>query len=1411
MRYIFKINGSILPNRLLTYVAFLVFSIGVLLPNEGFATHIVGGNLTYKHLFGDAYQVKLVLRRDCLLGSAEAEFDNPASIGIFTSGGALAQWLGNNGQLKLPFMSSDTLNEYIQSDCGFEGTQVCVHETTYIGNVTLPQRPGGYVLAYQRCCRNASLNNVIEPLETGSTYSVVVSEQSLILQNSTPEFVQWPDVYICANKPLIFDHSAMDRDGDSLVYKLCTPSLGATRVNPRPQPPNFPPYNDILWAAPYSLNDMMGGVPLKIDSKTGQVTATPNLVGQFLIGICVEEYRNGQLLSTVRRDFQYNVRICSQPPLAQFSTSESNCDGLTVEFYNESLSSSNYQWDFDFPSTDNTFKSTAKDPVFTFPSSGIYTVRLRATRGTDGCFDTVLQTVAVFENKIIPDFTYALSGCDESNDKLSLLLADLSAFNEPGYTITNREWSVTQNGTTKTYSGNAPIIDLSYMGNVEISLQLSASNGCVSTIAKTINIEDVLPKIDFTYDLNGCTTGTTADVTFNNLSAGLNPFATVATSAWVINGQAYTGDPLLVTLPQNISQVSAQLETSFTGTCKISLTKEFSLTNLLPQADYQFSPVECPDDDNVTISLSYVDTLSLGIASNQLSWLAGTETNKSPFTGTSVDVTIPKDSTLFLDLICLFNNGCTDTIISNFLPGPFATIKFSADPVILCPNQEKTFVVNPNPDWTYTWSPADGLDLTDPSNPKVSVDSNTTYQVTVTDGLCTVVSEVEVLALSGGVILAVEGDTVSCTGDVTLNVTGGIGQGEYAWGTDPNINTQIATGTTITANFAGDEATYYVQFVGEACSTNPAQITVKNQLPRIENISPFTICTSDTTKIITINLVDEHMNTFFWEPNVHVIDGADTSSPTIGVGANETNPFVVYYNVTNQFGCTLRDSIIFTLGQNPTVDFDYDLTECGKYEICFEVNGSFDGFVKWNFGDETTNDDTSIDKQPCYTYPDSGSFDVTIENLVGVCPFLDVNKTIQINPQIRLEPIAPLILCVNDTLNLTATSNLTNIDYTWSDINGNVLVNTANFTTILNGDASFIVEGVDVFGCKDIDTVSATIFRFQFAFDTADSLCVNQESPININIENPEQYTYNWLPAECIVSGGNTNNPIVLATTGKTLSVFLTHIETGCKEEASFVPTITTPFIFDISGPEIFCLAEPTNVIVSIVGPENYDYLWSPAECIVSGINTANPEVSVDQDKTLRVVVTNKITGCIQMQEFNVTAGESVIVDVNAEPDFTIFEGEDLEIFIANPIAGATYEWSTGETGTSIVVSPLEDTDYSVLVTDINGCQAEDIVTVVVRTAKCDETDVYIPNAFTPNNDGNNDVLYVRSNFIDEFEFIIYNRWGEEMFRTNDKSIGWDGSYKGVQMSPDAYAYYLRVLCVNQMEYKKKGNVSLLR
>ena len=103
------------------------------------------------------------------------------------------------------------------------------------------------------------------------------------------------------------------------------------------------------------------------------------------------------------------------------------------------------------------------------------------------------------------------------------------------------------------------------------------------------------------------------------------------------------------------------------------------------------------------------------------------------------------------------------------------------------------------------------------------------------------------------------------------------------------------------------------------------------------------------------------------------------------------------------------------------------------------------------------------------------------------------------------------------------------------------------------------------------------------------------------------------------------------------------------------------------------------------------------------------------------------------------------------------------------------------------------------------------IETVYVKSMKCSLEDVYVPNTFTPNNDGQNDVLFVRSNSIIELYFAVYNRWGQMVFETTDINKGWDGIYKDMKADPAVFAWYLTAKCYNGSEIKKQGNTTLIR
>ncbi|MCH8318277.1 MAG: gliding motility-associated C-terminal domain-containing protein, partial [Bacteroidetes bacterium] len=253
---------------------------------------------------------------------------------------------------------------------------ICVEEAIYQKNITLPPRAGGYYLTYQTCCRNRTILNIENPGGTGAIYTAYIPDISVAKYNSNPAFNNFPPILVCLNDPLKFDHSATDIDGDLLVYELCTPydrALGSF------------PYPFVTWTAPYTANDPLGGVPLSINSN-GSLTGAPNTMGQFVVGVCVKEYRNGVLLSENKRDFQFNVTECSDPTAAIAPGVMQFCGDTTVTFPNESQAAFSYEWDFGDPTT-TTDTDTAKFPTYTYPSTGTYTVRLIANPGS-ACIDT---------------------------------------------------------------------------------------------------------------------------------------------------------------------------------------------------------------------------------------------------------------------------------------------------------------------------------------------------------------------------------------------------------------------------------------------------------------------------------------------------------------------------------------------------------------------------------------------------------------------------------------------------------------------------------------------------------------------------------------------------------------------------------------------------------------------------------------------------------------------------------------------------------------------------------------------------------------------------------------------------------------------------------------------------------------
>ena len=447
------------------------------------ATHIIGGEIYYDCLGNNQYRITVKVFRDCFQG--QAPFDNPLNLGIYNGNGNLVQ------NLLMDFPGSSFVPPVITNLCFQAPTNVCVEVAVYQTIVTLPPNVNGFNLVYQRCCRNNSIVNIFNPGATGSTYTAFIPPPDLAICNNSPRFTNFPPIVLCVGDNLNFNHGASDPDGDQLVYSFCTPFEGATAQAPMPTPAGPPPYGLVNFVPPYNSGYALASNPaIQIDATSGVITAVPSQIGQYVVGVCVSEIRNGQVLSINKRDFQFNVVACETDltvdfiaPITIVEPNEQPCKGLNVSFVNQSIGGNTYLWDFGVLGT-NLDQSTLFNPTFNYPSEGIYTITLIANPGLP-CTDTSYQTITIY-NELIPAINVQAPQC---------LLNNSFNFSAAGNFSpnTNFQWTFGNNASSSTSNFPNPTnIVFDNAGTYWVSLEVS-TDLCDAVDSIEVSIYPPLP------------------------------------------------------------------------------------------------------------------------------------------------------------------------------------------------------------------------------------------------------------------------------------------------------------------------------------------------------------------------------------------------------------------------------------------------------------------------------------------------------------------------------------------------------------------------------------------------------------------------------------------------------------------------------------------------------------------------------------------------------------------------------------------------------------------------------------------------------------------------------------------------------------------------------------------------------
>lgn len=444
--------------------------------------------------------------------------------------------------------------------------------------------------------------------------------------------------------PFNFNSAATDADGDSLVYSLCAPFDGASSGNPA-SIATPPPYSPVAFVLPYSATNPLPANPaFAINSQTGLITGTPTMIGTYVIGVCVSEYRNGVLLNTLRRDFSISTANCDLQIVSAAQEQTSNCEDLTVQFTNRSTGASSFKWDF---GVGNTLADTSRqrNPTYTYADTGTYTITVIAEPEAP-CGDTSTVEFRVY-GALNPNFNAGVQ-CINSN---SFNFTPTGVYSN----FATFKWDFGA-GASPPNSNNKTVNNVNFTNPGFNPVQLITKQGqCFDTLVKNIELAPPpLAKFGF-LQLNTCTPAT---VQFRDSSiadpaaAGIRyfwDFGDGTTSTQKNPNKIYTkGGTYSVTL--SINQTSRCTDT-------VSITKNAIIRVFqTPIADFSIVGKRCLDANAITF-----DTVGNFPSTATFQWRFGSGASINTSTNPTNIVSFNAAGVYNVTLI-VRNGSCIDSI-----------------------------------------------------------------------------------------------------------------------------------------------------------------------------------------------------------------------------------------------------------------------------------------------------------------------------------------------------------------------------------------------------------------------------------------------------------------------------------------------------------------------------------------------------------------------------------------------------------------------------------------------------------------------------------------------------------------------------------------------------------------------------
>ncbi len=642
------------------------------------------------------------------------------------------------------------------------------------------------------------------------------------------------------------------------------------------------------------------------------------------------------------------------------------------------------------------------------------------------------------------------------------------------------------------------------------------------------------------------------------------------------------------------------------------------------------------------------------------------------------------------------------------------------------------------------------------------------YVITGINGVCETIESIEITVFENPIVEATVSEDEICIGESVIFI--GEGADIYTWDLeviDGEEFTPITSGT-LTYTVIGVDAVTGCQNI------DSVDLTVY-ELPIIEaNADDDEVCEGDLVTLTGIGGVS-----FVWD--MGIIDGV-AFEPPFG-----TTTYTVIG--TSFVGCENTASIDISVNSNPEVIGMASATEvCQGDEIIFTGAGA-DTYV-WDFG--VIDGEVFVADVPgTIAYTVIGTTDFGCEGTASI--------DIVVNPNpVVIATASPMEVCAGESIVFTGAGADV---YSWD---GGITDGLA-FIPVETGELEFTVTGTNLeTGCINTNSVIVSVHEHPSVTisSTATELCLGEF--INITASGAETYVWDYG----VVNGVDFYPPLIGTATYTVIGTD----ENGCKDTTDITVNVLDCEPVDVGFilPNEGCLNDCFS-IQDASADAVVDWEWDFGLAFEPSTSTIqNPVVCATTPGVYTVTLKGiTATGSASIHSEEIIIHENPMVEASSD---TIIELGGSANLIANSSSTGEFIWTPFDQVNCseceiTFASPNQTQMYTVELIDMNGCKSVDSALVMVNYF----LSIGVPTAFSPNGDGNNDVLLVQGLGLSSIQFLVYNRYGELVFETNEQDIGWDGTFLNQGQNPGVFAWVLFYNTEDGKSGRLKGSTTLIR